>query len=65
MGARKQVKPRLGRPPKPAGERRRNPVTFTVTDADLEGLRALASERGISVSSVVYSAVAKLLRGRR
>lgn len=49
---------------KPAEAVRRNRVTVTLTDADLEKLKALAAERDLPTGTAAYEIVSKVLRRR-
>lgn len=46
------------------GEVRRNRVTFTLTDAELVKLQALAAEKDLPTGTAAYEIVAKVLRRR-
>lgn len=54
----------MGRPAGPPEAVRRNRVTFTLTDAELAKLQALAEERELPVGTAAYEIVAKVLRRR-
>jgi len=56
--------PRMGRPPKPTEEARRNRVVVMLTDAELDALRAWAYERGIPQGTVAHQVLARALRRR-
>jgi hypothetical protein len=56
---------RMGRPPGPAEDVRRNKVGTTVTDAEREHLEQIADERGVPVSVVIYELISRLLRRRK
>ena len=43
-----------GRPPKPAADKRRNPITVRYTDEELDRLERLAAEAGEAVASYVW-----------
>ena len=58
-------RPRMGRPPKPAEEVRRNRVFTTITDAELAQLERLADERGVPRGTMLYELVRRSLRRRR
>lgn len=54
-----------GRPPGTGGPPelvRRNRVTITLTDAELEVLRAMARDRGLPVGTTLYQLVRRRLR---
>ena len=69
MAARKQGRggPRkgAGRKPGPVETVRRNRVTFTLTNGELEALRALAEEQDLPLGTAAYRIVARTLRRRR
>lgn len=54
MAARRR---RMGRPPGPPEQRRRNRVGISLTDAELRALERLAAERGVPAGLVLYEAV--------
>jgi len=56
---------KVGRPPKPLDEARRNRLTITLTDAEIEAIRAIAEARGLPLGSVVHELVARALARRR
>lgn len=69
MGARKKMGwggPRkgAGRRPGPESEVRRNRVTITLTDAELEKLKRWAEERDLPTGTVAYEVVARALKRR-
>ena len=53
-----------GRRPGPAEAVRRNRVTFTLTDAELEKLCDLAEERDLPLGTAAYEIVERVLRRR-
>lgn len=57
--------PRMGRPPKPAEEVRRNRLVVMITDAELAALRALAGKRGVPQSTLAHEVLARLLRRQK
>lgn len=65
MADRKKKAPRMGRPPGPPEKVRRNRVTTTLTDAELDELERLAGERGIALGTMLYELVKRALRRRR
>ena len=56
---------RMGRPPKPAEQVRRNQVGTTVTDAEKARLEGIADDRGVPVSVVIYELIRRVLRRRK
>lgn len=55
----------MGRPPGPPDRVRRNRITITVTDGDLEQLQRLSKERKVPVGTLIYEWVRRNLRRRR
>ena len=56
---------KVGRPPKPLDEARRNRLTITLTDGELERIRAIADAQGLPLGTVVHELVARSLSRRR
>lgn len=52
----------MGRPPGPPELVRRNRVTTTFTDAELEKLERLAAHQGVPVGTLLYNTVKRALR---
>jgi len=66
MAARKAKRPKLGRPPGPPEQVRRNRLVLTLRDSDLEALQRIADERAMPVGTVAYQILARGLgRTRR
>lgn len=59
MAGRKGKRPRLGRPPGPPEQVRRNRLVLTLRDADLDALRRIADERAMPVGTVAYQILAR------
>jgi hypothetical protein len=53
---------RMGRPPGPAEQVRRNKIGITVTDAEKARLEKIADDRGVPISVVIYDLVSRMLR---
>ena len=53
-----------GRRPEPGHTVRRNRVTFTVTDAELRVLKAMADEKELPLGTLAYEIVARTIRRR-
>jgi hypothetical protein len=53
-----------GRKPGPPELVRRNRVTFTVTDRELEQLQALAGERELPLGTLAHRIIARAMRWR-
>ena len=62
MAGRKREAPKMGRPPGPPELVRRNRVTLTVTDAELERLERLAAQKGVPLGTLLYNTVKQALR---
>ncbi len=60
----RQEAPRVGRPPKPADEARRNRVVVMLTDGELATLQAWAAERGLPQGTIAHEVLARVLRRR-
>lgn len=58
-------RPRMGRPPRPVEQVRRNRVFTTITDAELVQLERMADERGIPRGTMLYELVKRSLRRRK
>ena len=56
---------KLGRPPGPPENVRRNRIFAQVTDAELEKLERLADEQDRPLSTVVYEILARSLKRRK
>jgi len=56
--------PRMGKPPKPAEEVRRNRLVIMVTDAELDAIQALAARRGVPQGTVAHEVLLRALRRR-
>jgi hypothetical protein len=56
---------KMGRPPKPQGEVRRNRIAIMVTDAELRALEQVAEQRRQPLGTIVHELLAKLLKSRR
>jgi hypothetical protein len=56
---------RMGRPPGPAEQVRRNRIGITVTDAEKARLEEIADDRGVPVSVVIYDLIKRKLRRRK
>lgn len=56
-------KPKIGRPPLPADERRDQRVTFKLTDAEMEALQSDAEREGLPVP--VYARALVLRRNEK
>jgi len=55
----------MGRPPKPAGTGRNRRIVTFVTEDDYAELKALARDRGISLSALCNDMITTALRGER
>lgn len=65
MGAKRERRKKVGRPPKPQEEQRRNRVVITLTDADLARLHRVAEEKSLPLASVAAEFVIRALRRRK
>ena len=61
---RRREAPRMGRPPKPVEEVRRNRLVVMVTDAELAAIQSMAAKRGIPQGTLAHEVLARALRRR-
>ena len=54
--------PRMGRPPKPIEEVRRNRLVVMLTDSEIAALRAKADKQGVPFSVLARDVLARALR---
>lgn len=64
-GKQREHRRKVGRPPKPLEEARRNRLTITLTDGQLEKLRSIAEAKNLPLGSVAHELVARALARRK
>ena len=61
MKTKKRSATRMGRPPGPPEQVRRNRIATTLTDAEMRALERLAAERGVPTGTALYQLVKRKL----
>ena len=60
--AQKKARKRMGRPPGPPEQVRRNRIATTLTDGELARLDELAADRGVPLGTMLHELVRRALR---
>ncbi len=62
MAGRKREVPKMGRPPGPPEQVRRNRVAIMLTDAEFEVVERLAADQAVPLGTALYRLVSRALR---